>query len=155
MFAGCWQIIWAVCKVMWVRGPGYCQLIWAENRDVCRSLHLRQPSEIYILTLRGITHSAATGRSSTWTRSWQGWNWVDGIFGGSGLQPIAGVPIGPWRWIARSHGLFSLRSLEAWSKCRRSVVCITTISEWQPRFTCFTINMLQTQLVFGTHKEVC
>jgi hypothetical protein len=22
---------------MWVRGTGYCQLIWAENRDVCRS----------------------------------------------------------------------------------------------------------------------
>jgi hypothetical protein len=21
---------------MWVRGPGYCQSIWAENRDVCR-----------------------------------------------------------------------------------------------------------------------
>jgi hypothetical protein len=30
MFAGCWQIIW-------IRGPGYCQLMCADNGDVCGS----------------------------------------------------------------------------------------------------------------------
>jgi hypothetical protein len=36
MVAGCWQRIWAVGRTMWARSLGYCQLIWAENRDVCR-----------------------------------------------------------------------------------------------------------------------
>ena len=26
-------------------------------------------------------------KSSIWMRSWRGWNWVDGIFGGLGLPP--------------------------------------------------------------------
>ena len=30
-------------------------------------------------------------RSSIWMRSWQGWNWVDGIFGGLGLHPLDGL----------------------------------------------------------------
>ena len=36
MFAGCCQLIWAVGKTMWVRGSRYCQLIRAENQDICR-----------------------------------------------------------------------------------------------------------------------
>ena len=32
----CLQIIWAVGRLMWVRGPGYCQLIWADDRDAFR-----------------------------------------------------------------------------------------------------------------------
>jgi hypothetical protein len=28
--------MWAVGRLIWVRGPGYCQLIWAEIWDVCR-----------------------------------------------------------------------------------------------------------------------
>jgi hypothetical protein len=34
------------------------------------------------------TPSAATDNSSTWMRSWRGWSWGDGIFGGLGLQPL-------------------------------------------------------------------
>lgn len=37
MFVGCWQLIWAVGRTMWVRNPGYCQRIRAETGDVCRS----------------------------------------------------------------------------------------------------------------------
>jgi len=37
MFAGRWQVIWAVCRAMWAAEGGCCQLIRAENGDVCRS----------------------------------------------------------------------------------------------------------------------
>jgi len=35
MFAGCWQRMWARWQRIWARDPGYCQLIWAANGDVC------------------------------------------------------------------------------------------------------------------------
>jgi hypothetical protein len=36
----------------------------------------------------GTTHSRAAAKRSTWTRFWPGWIWGDGIFWGSGLQPL-------------------------------------------------------------------
>ncbi len=37
MFVGCWQVIWAHWQIIWVRGPGYWQLMWAESGNVCGS----------------------------------------------------------------------------------------------------------------------
>jgi hypothetical protein len=51
----------------------------------------------------GTTRSAATDSSSTWMRSWRGWSWGDGIFGGSGLDPQNREFGGGWFGVSFFH----------------------------------------------------
>ena len=41
----------------------------------------------------------------TWTRSWRGWSWGDGIFGGSGLEPLQTQLMKARGWWALEPGL--------------------------------------------------
>ena len=64
-------------------------------------------------------------KSSIWMRSWRGWNWVDGIFGGLGLPPLHGQYQGHTILVGALATLCEQAQFERWACDIRQVQALS------------------------------